>query len=143
MHTESLSIIPTSATVRNTRNTFPKQQSNSQQLLILVSREQISDALSALRSAFAMREPNCIARFGRVTPSTSPSLLAASRSKSLSPTPLARDRSAYKYKHRKILLYSFTVNNSQRVIKKLCDAFHKPQHWRSQVLEAGGGALET
>ena len=62
---------------------------------LLCSRKQTSDALSWVLSAFAIRDPNCIARFGSVAPFTSPSLVAASRNRNLSPTPRGMVKFAY------------------------------------------------
>ena len=51
-----------------------------------------SDAFSLEFSILAILEPNCIARFGRQAESVMPSCLAATRSKSFSPTPLGNVR---------------------------------------------------
>ena len=59
------------------------------------SLRQTSDARSLLPSALAIRDPNWIARFGRVAPRCNPKWTAARRSRNFSPMPCGNVKSTW------------------------------------------------
>jgi len=125
---------------------------NSLIIQLLCSRRQTSDALSAILSAFAIRDPNCIARFGSVAPFARPSRAAVNRNKNLSPTPRGSVRFACQQKRSNSIVndsyiaFSFYRKNLHRyfpLIRPSSSISHNCHYFRSNVRFPGESALAS